>query len=132
MTAAVFHWEDLCNLQILASVFWETVIISKVLCVLVVTHTKSLFRELLVASSGARLLKFIWADAYLKVHAGQEDKTAQFVDTYFTVDLIMIVNTVSILLVKRSSCLSRQKLQMLTQKLYPQKITLTIVDETYL
>lgn len=75
------------------------------------------------------MLKFIRADAYLKVHAGQGDKTVQFVDTYFTVDLIMIVNTVSVLLVKGPSCLSRQKLGMLTQKLYAQKITLTVKAE---
>lgn len=81
------------------------------LCVLAVTHTKRTFSCFI---SGARLLKFIRADAYLKVHAGQADETVQFVDTYFTVDLIMIVNTVSVILVKRSSCLSRQKLGMLT------------------
>lgn len=96
------------------------------LCVLAVTHTKRTFSCFL---SRARLLKFIGTDAYLKVHAGQGDKTVQFVDTYFTVDLIMIVNTVSVLLVKGPSCLSRQKLGMLTQKLYAQKITLTVKAE---
>lgn len=54
--------------------------------------------------------------AYLKAHTGKGDKTAQFVDTYFTVDLIMIVNMVSILLEKISNCLSRQKVEMPTQK----------------
>lgn len=76
------------------------------------------------------MLKFIRADAYLKVCAGQGDKTVQFVDTYFTVGLIMIVNfVISVLLVKGPSCLSRQKLRMLTQKLYAQKVTLTVKAE---